>query len=298
MILVVGATGYLGSEICRRLRANGETVRGLVRPGAKRENEIKDMGVEISHGDLKDPASVERACQGVSSVISTATCIVSRRPGDTFEKVDRDGQLGLVKLAKRSGVQHFVFISVAAGTPSNLTFVRCKRQVEAAIRENGMTWTVLQPGPFMETMFSALAGWDFEKGKVRIVGSGKVPKSLISLHDVAAFAVLAVQRPEMQGRNIPLRGPEALSMLDAVKIFEEVTERSPKVSHAPVAVLKIASVVIRPFNPFLATILTLASGAERPDAVDMTETLAEFPVKLTSVREFAEKLTTEDAVNP
>ena len=119
------------------------------------------MGVEISHGDLKDPASVEQACQGVSSVISTATCIMSRRPGDTFEKVDRDGQLGLVKLAKKTGVRHFVFISVSpAATESQkqlfakFKFVRYKRQVEAAIHESGMTWTVLQPGPFSEIMFS------------------------------------------------------------------------------------------------------------------------------------------------
>ena len=50
MILVVGATGALGSEICRRLRSRNLPVRGLVRPGSAREAELRSLGVEISSG--------------------------------------------------------------------------------------------------------------------------------------------------------------------------------------------------------------------------------------------------------
>ncbi|MFB3133461.1 MAG: SDR family oxidoreductase, partial [Rhodothermales bacterium] len=151
---------------------------------------------------------------------------------------------------------------------------------------SGMTWTVLQPGGFMEITFSQIAGWDMEKGKVRVVGSGRTPRAVISLYDVAEFAVTATHRPEMRDRSIPLGGPEALTVMDAVKVFEEATGQKLKVAHVPVAVLKIASVVLRPFNPPLSTILTFASS-ERPDVIDMAPVLSEFPVKLTSLREFA-----------
>ena len=298
MILVVGATGYLGSEICRRLRANGETVRGLVRPGAKRENEIKAMGVEISHGDLKDPASVERACRGVGTIICTATSIITHRPGESLEKVDRDGLLALVQKAKPAGVEKFVFISVSPNIAASFPFIRHKRLIEKAVKASGMIWTILQPSAFMEIAFSPIAGWKLAKGKVRVAGPGTAPASYISLHDVAEFAVIATWNPALENRSIPLGGPEALSAMDAVRVFEKALEKPLKVSHAPAPVLKVMKVATRPFNPYLSSILGLVTSGLSGDSVDMTETLVEFPMKLTTVREVAEKQKAEAGVNP
>ena len=56
MILVVGATGMLGLEICRRLREQGRAVRALVRPGSPKESLLREIGVEIHHGDLRTPS--------------------------------------------------------------------------------------------------------------------------------------------------------------------------------------------------------------------------------------------------
>jgi NADH dehydrogenase len=53
MILVVGATGLLGSEICRRLRARGRPVRALVRPGSTKAAALRAIGVETVEGDLR-----------------------------------------------------------------------------------------------------------------------------------------------------------------------------------------------------------------------------------------------------
>ncbi len=89
MNLVVGATGRLGGEICRRLRERGQPVRGLVRPGSPRESALSGMGAEVVHGDLKDPASLTAACRGATAVVFTATSAASRRAGDGIESVDR-----------------------------------------------------------------------------------------------------------------------------------------------------------------------------------------------------------------
>ena len=98
MILAVGATDLLGKEICRRLRGRQDRVRGLVRPGSPVEHELAALGVEIVHGDLKDASSIEVACRGVGVVVTTATCIASRRRGDTLRSKKR-GQIYL--LAKK-----------------------------------------------------------------------------------------------------------------------------------------------------------------------------------------------------
>ena len=56
MILVVGATGLLGGEVCKQLRAHGKSFRALVRPGATKAQDLQEQGAEIVFGDLKDIA--------------------------------------------------------------------------------------------------------------------------------------------------------------------------------------------------------------------------------------------------
>jgi uncharacterized protein YbjT (DUF2867 family) len=138
----------------------------------------------------------------------------------------------------------------------------------------------------MEISFSPIAGWDVERGKVRVVGAGQRLASFISLHDVAEFAAMATQLPEMRGRSIPLGGPRPITAMDAVKVFEEVTGKSLKVERVPRLVLKAASVILRPIHPPLSTLLTFASS-DQADVIDMAPVVMEFPVKLTSLHEFA-----------
>ena len=287
MILVVGSTGILGTAICKRLRGKGAAVRGLVRTGSPKEAQLKDMGVEIAYGDLKDPGSIAQACEGVTCVVSTANSMMSRRKGDTFKTVDHDGQLGLVEAAKKAGVGHFVLVSVAPASP-DCEFIRAKRVVEKAIRDSGMTWTILQPSGFMEIMFSPMAGWDPVKGKARVVGAGDVPHSAISLYDVAEFTVMATEREDMRGRVLPLGGPASITSMDAVKAFEKATGKEFKVDRAPAPILKIMSAVLRPFNQPLSTVLTFASSHEAEN-IDMTTVVSEFPVKLTSLEEVVQR---------
>ena len=95
MILVVGATGLVGSEVCRKLAARGEKVRALVRSTSAPDKveELRSLGIDISVGDLKSPASLNDACSGADSVISTASSTLSHQPGDSIETVDAAGQL-------------------------------------------------------------------------------------------------------------------------------------------------------------------------------------------------------------
>ena len=92
MILVIGATGLLGSEICRRLSERGEPVRALARKtsdGAKVQR-LKTLGAEVVQGELKDRASLDAACRGMSTVITTASITLSRQPDDSIGGVDQD----------------------------------------------------------------------------------------------------------------------------------------------------------------------------------------------------------------
>ena len=110
MILVVGATGLVGSKVCHRLMKRGEPVRALVRATSSKDKvlSLESSGVELCVGDLKDPHSIATACRGVDGIISTASTTMSRQPGDSIESVDATGQLNLVDAAKTAGIGRFV----------------------------------------------------------------------------------------------------------------------------------------------------------------------------------------------
>jgi uncharacterized protein YbjT (DUF2867 family) len=289
MTLVVGSTGALGFEICRRLRSEDLPVRALVRPGAPREGELHQLGAEIVYGDLKNPPSLDAACRGIHSVITTANAMTSCQQGDSLQSVDRDGHLSLLKAAKARGVQHFVYTSISSEASPRAVLVRVKRQIERAVRESGMPWTILQPAALMETWFSPMAGWEIEKGRVRLVGPGTAKFNPVSLVDVASFAVLGATRSELRRRVISIGGPDVVSLLGAVRIFEEVSGHKLEVKHIPAGLVAAASMILRPFNPVLSSLLALAAGSERGDVIDMALVLSEFPMTMTSLREFAKR---------
>ena len=107
MILVVGATGKLGGLITQQLIQRGEPVRVLVRqdPGG-----LFGPDVEVVHGDLKDPGSLQKACEGVDAVITTANA-TARGGADTIESVDLVGNRNLIDAAVGALVPRFIFIS-------------------------------------------------------------------------------------------------------------------------------------------------------------------------------------------
>lgn len=193
-VLVVGATGILGMEICRLLRADNKRVKGLVRTTSDpvRVSALKESGVETVTGDMKDPASLQNAFRDVSSVISTATSTISRQEGDSIESVDEDGQLNVIKAAAGAGVDHFVFISFHE-MPGIFPLQNAKRKVEKKLMESELSYTILRPTYFMEIWLGPPLGFDFPNARATIYGDGKNKSCWISYRDVASFAVASLK---------------------------------------------------------------------------------------------------------
>jgi len=191
-VLVVGATGFLGTEICKQLTAAHKKVKGLVRSTSATEKvaQLKAMGVETMEGDMKDRTSLDNAFKEVTHVISTATAIASRQEGDSLQTVDEEGQMNVIDAAVAAAVQQFVFISVKP-LPGEFPLQTAKRNVEEHLVQSGITYTILQPTVFMEVWLSPLMGFDATNARAMIYGKGKNKHSWISAKDVATFAVAA-----------------------------------------------------------------------------------------------------------
>lgn len=290
MNLVVGATGFLGSEICRRLVERGETVRGLIRTSSdsSRVAAISEMGVETVVGDLRDPASLDRACDGVSTVISTANTMRSRAEGDSIETTDAEGQGNLVEAAVRNGVSHFVYISYSGNIGGDDPLTVAKRSTEEKLQKSGMTWTILRPSLFMEVWLGPHLGFDFANGKATIYGSGDRKISWISLGDVAEFAVLAALQPEARNAILELGGPEAVSPHGVVQVFEEMTGRRFELEHVPEQALEERERSAT--NSYDRTFAALMLAFARGDEIPMDRTLERYPVRMLSVRDYAQRV--------
>lgn len=291
--LVVGGTGFLGSRVCKELAAQGHQVAAIVRGGDDESKvaPLRDAGVELVQGDLKDPASLERACQGMDAVVSTASASISRQGGDSIETVDRDGQKHLVDAAKAAGVSRLVYISFSSNMTTDAPLSNFKREVEQYIKDSGVGYTILRCGFLMEVMVHPVVGFDYSNGTAVVYGSGETPLSLVSMDDVAKLVAMCLESADAENAVIEFGGPEAVTQHQVVAAFEEVSGRPFEVQHVPEEGLQAQwEGADDPLGKSMAAImLDYAHG----DVIEMDGTLARFPVPLTSIREYAAKVLTQ-----
>lgn len=295
MILVVGATGFLGLEVCRRLRERGEPVRALYRESSApdRIDALKRIGAELVRGDLKDRASLDQACRGVDVIIETASSTLSRQPGDTIDAVDRQGSLELVAAASQAGVAHFIYVSFPE-IADDFPLQDAKRAVEQALRQSGMTYTILRPTFFMEIWLSPAVGFDVANARATLYGTGESKISWIAVGDVAAAALACMDNPRVFNKTFELGGPEPLSHRDIVAIFEELGTPRFALDQVTEAELRQrrqsaqdpASGIDALAQSFDALMLHAAEGK----IVDMTEPLAMLSIELTPLRAYAQRV--------
>jgi uncharacterized protein YbjT (DUF2867 family) len=280
MILVVGATGMLGSEIVRRLLAQGRDVRVLVRPGSD-FGALVDEGAKPAYGDLKEPPSIAAAVEGVETVITTANS-ARRGPPDTVEAVDLHGNRTLIDAAADADVGHLVFLTGAPTTTADspIPFVAAKGASEDRLRASGMAWTILAPAPYFEVWVDwVVVGPASAADEVVYVGSGERRHSMISIQDVAQFAVASVDNLAARNRRLELGGPEPFSWCDAVATFERVLNRPVPSRGVPPG---------EPVPGIPDQVLPLLASLDTYDSPMDTRPLAEeFAVRQTSLEEYA-----------
>jgi len=220
--------------ITRRLLAENKPVRILVRSTSSYQP-LAEAGAQVVFGDLKQRASLDKACQGVDTVITTATSI-ERGGEDTFQTVDLAGNSSLVDAAKAAGVKQFIYVSLLQADPKSPNpLIHAKGATEEHLRASGIPYTILAPNGYMEKMIANVVGTPAMMGKpVTIVGGGLRRHSFISMGDVAAFVVASIGNPAAIKQRLVLGGPQPLSFRDAAAIYERVLGRQvPVVSIAP-----------------------------------------------------------------
>ncbi|MGI8828426.1 MAG: SDR family oxidoreductase [Candidatus Limnocylindria bacterium] len=278
MILVVGGTGRLGGQIVQRLLADGRKVRVLVRPPSD-YGSLVQAGAEPVVGDLKDPASLHAACEGIDAVITTANA-AGRGGEDTFQTVDDEGNHNLIKAAVQAGVKRFIFTSVlGSDSDSPAPLLRAKGITEERLRASGMTFTITQADVHMDMLIPLVVDLPLSQGEpVRVVGEGRRQHSFVAQQDVAAFTVAALEHPAARNNTIVIGGPEPLSWRDIAGTVERELGRPVRLETIPVG-QRLPGV-----PDFVTDLVTALEMYDTP--LDMRETTSIYGVDPTSLTEW------------
>jgi uncharacterized protein YbjT (DUF2867 family) len=245
------------------------------------------LGADLREADLKVPSSLKDVCRGIDAVLTTASSTVSWQPGDTIQSVDLEGQCNLIDAAAAAGVQHFTYVSYSPGmdlddlSPLGLA----KRGVEAHLRNSGLTYTILQPAYYMESWLSPEHGFDYVNATVHVAGTGDERISWIARGDVARFATLTLTNPASKNATWELGGPQALSPLEVIALFEEMTNRHFEVSRSTKE--QLLAQLARASDPLHSSFASLMLALAKGNRIDMRPLLDICPVRLTTVQEYA-----------
>jgi uncharacterized protein YbjT (DUF2867 family) len=225
IIAVVGATGLQGRAVTRRLLTDHWPVRALTRnPDGKKARAIAQLGVEVVKADLSDPASLERAFDGVYGVFSVQNHHISG-----FEAEARQGRQ-VAEVAKRVGVAQLVYSGAGPGVKgSGVGSWETKLEVAAYIRTLELPVTILHPTAFMELMtepkfFPPASVWHLMP---KLMGPAR-PVGWLTVEDLAVIVAKAFGDPNrFIGREVMLTSD--VRSIDACRaIWREVMGRPPR----------------------------------------------------------------------
>jgi uncharacterized protein YbjT (DUF2867 family) len=240
MVLVTGATGFVGSHVVDRLAGDGKAVRALVRREADAERFARE-GLSTVLGDVTDPGSLSAAVSGCDSVVHLVGIIREKPPKVAFDTVVTQGTQNLVKACRATGVGRLVYMSAIGARQSAPTkYLKTKWEAEQAIKKSGIPFTIFRSsvvvgprGEFTQLLFDLA-----RKPLVPIIGSGDYRFQPIFSGDVAAYISKSLDSEEAAGKTFEIAGPEVLTMNEMMRIASEVLGRTKRAIHVPLFLMR------------------------------------------------------------
>jgi uncharacterized protein YbjT (DUF2867 family) len=229
MILVIGATGNVGSKVVQQLATMGQQVRACVRT-AEKATTIQGPGVEIVKGDLEHPETLDAALKGIDKVFLLS-------PDDPHQ-VALQGTL--IEAAQRGSVRHIVKLSAfSAAQDSPVAFSRWHWQTEQQLKASGLAYTMLRPNIYMQNMVTLFAQSIAAEGVFYLpMQDGKV--SMVDTRDIAAVAAAVLTKEGHEGKTYAITGPEALSFSQVAEKLSAALDKKVTYIDPPVDVYKKA----------------------------------------------------------
>lgn len=229
MILLTGATGFIGRSLTRHLVESGQRVRILLRPSPRTPNLPLGVPVEAAVTSLSDPRGLRAALRGVQAVYHLAGGEAGGGRAN-LQSVDIEGTRSLVEAAVDAGVERLFYLShLDADRASAFPVLKAKGIAEEFIRKSGLPYTILRgsilfgPGDTFTSGLAMLLA--MSPGLLPLPGGGKALVQPLWVEDLAVCLAWALDNPSTINQTYEIGGSEALTLRQVVEAIMEVTRR-------------------------------------------------------------------------
>lgn len=243
MLLVTGASGFLGSAVVARARQRGLDVRAMVR----RSSDLSLLGDlpddAVAYADMTDAQALADALRGCDAVIHCAATTSSAAPDlELSRRVNVEGTRLLLEACAAQGVRRFVNISSQSAHDRNTSvYGMTKLEQDEAVRAAAdIEWTILKPsiiyGPQARGIFDKMVAHCRKLPAIPVIGSGLEPMRPIHVDDVADAALDCLEHGETIGRVYDLGGADELEFNDFLREILRALGLRKRLVHLPIPV--------------------------------------------------------------
>jgi uncharacterized protein YbjT (DUF2867 family) len=283
MILVTGATGFVGPKIVHALRAADKPVRALVRR-PDRAGSLASWGCELVQGDVTDAASLKRAVEGCDAVVHLVA-IIAGNPDD-FRRIMEQGTRDLVAAAQEAQVRRFVLMS-ALGTSEEtknlVPYYHAKWEMEQTVKDSGLEHVIFRPSFVFGRdggvlpMFVRQVRWS---PVVPVVGPGETRLQPIWVDDIAAYFARSVDEPAAASHTFELGGPDAVTWNELYARIQRVLGKRRATIHLPFGLIRAGATVaeLLPRPPVTRDQLTMLEHGDNVVSSDDARQTFEIPL--------------------
>jgi uncharacterized protein YbjT (DUF2867 family) len=220
MILISGATGGIGGEICRLLDEAGTPFRAMGRQQAQ-VDAFRAKGTDAVLGDFDRPETLLAAMEGIDTMF-----LITPPTQRQFAQ-----ETAAIDAARHAGIRRIIKLSASdANVRSTVPWAQTHARIDHHLRASGIDWTILKPTAFMQNFLwfkDAIA-----KGFLpQVAGKGSV--SWVDTRDVARVAATVLRQDGHVCATYFLTGPETLDMTAAAERLGAVTGRKVRYLDLP-----------------------------------------------------------------
>jgi uncharacterized protein YbjT (DUF2867 family) len=245
MIIVTGASGYVGSHITRKLVEQGKSVRAVIhnRERVDQEGRLKGLDIEFTEADVTRPETLSQAFSGGTAVIHTVA-IAIEKGGRKYENINYQGTVNVVEAARAAGIQRLINMA-QLGADSRLPyrFLASKGKAQEYVAASGLEWTAFRPsviwGPEDEFANTFARLVPITPIIFPIVGDQQAKFQPVWVEDVATCVSKALDDPQTIGHEYELGGPETLTLEEIERRTLKAVGANRIMVHFPMPLLRL-----------------------------------------------------------